>query len=284
MGIVTALSHRIMKFSLSTWTQVRTHFLFLNKKLYFSCTVVSNERCSSRGFGVSTTQIESLGKAIIEGVERATIKSSSSSGIAAGFSRKNAQRRALSEAIERDTYVRWYRGEIEGQSIDLNGNQRITEVCDVYGLGVLAIHFLYDDECVKFGLGFGQNSIEARERAFLELGLSQIRHTVRKKCEPAPDSTYDQLHDLTKIPAVRNRLINSISKNPAQDPSRHSCALEYSFDEKRTKGLIPIYILVVRSKLLIAWDLVEMSKPLGQGNYRCASIPPEILPYGIPLG
>jgi len=257
---------------------------FMGNSFYYTSAEVYRQGTGNLGFAVSKSRLESAGKAVMEAYERSVDSGQEYAGFASGFSRQRTRLRALNEALERDTYLRWYTGYVEAHSEHKAQGVRTVFVRDIFGVGFLAICMSADASCVKFGLGFGADTGKAHERAYNELVLSHIRHLSRGRCEPIPGSAYDQLHELTKIKSVREWLLTGRSKprTVIREVGKQMPHFKYFYYAENS--LLPIYSLGVRSPELHSWDLLEMLKPIGSSKFSSPNCPPEIQEFGIPVG
>lgn len=256
---------------------------FLGRQYFFSSVEIKTAYNSVKGFGVAGSPHTSNKKAFYESVEWSALSSSKAlyNGSAAGVAWQKVHERALLEAYERDTFIRWYVGQLSPYKISDYDTVTYKFISSSLS-GILCVALLREGyKCIPFGLGFGKTEQQAKQKAENELVMSLFRHA-RIPCEHI-HSNYNQLHQLTTIPEVRKRLLDGteLHEQPAAVIRSGKAPSSYKLIGAHRW---PIIVCAVADKDLLMWDLDEFRKPIKQSKFISIVSKKAPLSYGIPTG
>lgn len=258
---------------------------FLGQQYFFSSVQIKTTHSNVRGFGIALDPRTSRKKAFYESVEWSALELASTSfnGSAAGPAWQDIRQRALFEAHERDTFIRWYTGQLSPYKISEENMVMYKFILSLFG-GILCVALLKEGyKCIPFGLGFSKTELLAKHKAENELVMSLFRHA-SEPCERVI-SDYNQLHQLTTLPAVRKRLLN---KNEASEPDLQGTKRELNSSAVhfRLVGIHrwPTIVCALTNNDLLMWDLDEFKKPVEQSKFSSILLNEELGPHGIPTG
>ena len=239
-----------------------------NEYFHFSCRLP--EVPGGIGFGVSRIPQVAKGKAFMEALERGASQSRGH-GTAAHLGVNAAKRGAYQEMIERDSFIRWMLGLSGSERVELSGDVSIVWIPSLDPEIVVTLAAYRGFDCVPFGLGAGQNSELAQERALEELSLSLIRHQVRS-CDD-DSSLYGRLHANTRSQDFKKKLVEvSDSALSANCGLLSRVKINTQFVTQSGLHRWPIQVVSVGSPNCFRWDLQWFENPTQpeHGNTRLA--------------